>query len=49
MSRFAFAATNGSENPTKVCFPFLQAKNAEWDTPDGFVKRMTQVDNVISI
>lgn len=28
MSRLAFVATNGSENPTKACFPFLQAKNA---------------------
>jgi hypothetical protein len=27
----------------------IEGKNAEWDTPDGFVKRMTQVDNVITI
>ena len=28
MSKLAFVSTNGSENPTKACFPFLQAKNA---------------------
>ena len=28
MSKLAFVATCGSENPTKATFPFLQAKNA---------------------
>ena len=28
MKRLAFVGTHGSENPTKACFPFLQAKNA---------------------
>ena len=28
MAKLAFVATHGSENPTKACFPFLQAKNA---------------------
>jgi predicted peroxiredoxin len=28
MSKLAFVATCGSENPTKAGFPFLQAKNA---------------------
>jgi len=28
MSKLAFVATSGSEDPTKACFPFLQAKNA---------------------
>jgi len=28
MSKLAFVATCGSEDPTKACFPFLQAKNA---------------------
>ena len=28
MARLAFVATHGSEDPTKACFPFLQAKNA---------------------
>lgn len=28
MPKLAFVVTNGSENPTKACFPFLQAKNA---------------------
>lgn len=28
MTKLAFVATHGSENPTKACFPFLQAKNA---------------------
>jgi predicted peroxiredoxin len=28
MAKLAFVGTNGSENPTKACFPFLQAKNA---------------------
>jgi predicted peroxiredoxin len=28
MAKLAFVATHGSDNPTKACFPFLQAKNA---------------------
>ena len=28
MTRLAFVATHGSENPTKACFPCLQANNA---------------------
>ena len=28
MTRLAFVATHGSENPTKAAFPFLQAKAA---------------------
>ena len=28
MTKLAFVGTHGSENPTKACFPFLQAKNA---------------------
>ena len=28
MAKLAFVATHGSEDPTKACFPFLQAKNA---------------------
>ena len=28
MKRLAFVGTHGSENPTKACFPSLQAKNA---------------------
>lgn len=28
MAKLAFVATHGSENPTKACFTFLQAKNA---------------------
>ncbi len=28
MKKLAFVGTHGSENPTKACFPFLQAKNA---------------------
>ena len=28
MAKLAFVATHGSDDPTKACFPFLQAKNA---------------------
>jgi len=28
MAKLAFVGFNGSENPTKAIFPFLQAKNA---------------------
>lgn len=28
MAKLSFVATHGSEDPTKACFPFLQAKNA---------------------
>lgn len=27
MTKLAFVGTHGSENPTKACFPLLQAKN----------------------
>jgi len=27
----------------------IAGKNAEWDTPDGFVKRMAAVTNVITM
>jgi hypothetical protein len=27
----------------------LESKNAEWDTPLGFVERMAVVDNVVTI
>lgn len=28
MTKLAFVGTHGSEDPTKACFPLLQAKNA---------------------
>jgi predicted peroxiredoxin len=28
VTKLAFVGTHGSENPTKACFPLLQAKNA---------------------
>ena len=28
MAKLAFVGTHGSEDPTKACFTFLQAKNA---------------------
>ncbi|GIW73004.1 MAG: hypothetical protein KatS3mg102_2546 [Planctomycetota bacterium] len=44
MPRLAFVATHGSENPTKACFPFLQAKNA---VEDGMEAELSLIGDAV--